>query len=561
MGFDVVLFKRSISRLTIITAILLSFGLCACGGGGGGGGSDTSATTDPIEPSDVFTVSDEATLNALQAASFDDATDISIYRDSKQLINGDVIPAGSALNLGIKVQSADEISCVLAGNGGGYLVSAVYNQDKGMYVCSYQVPEKGILAPIIISAVHKDKKVSRKKIVLRTQNIPKANQLIRDGFGLLVGKNILAKAKGVKIDDLTVKELVPVSNSSRYFLKLTTEEYPVMPISFNLYDGLSGSGTSSVSPSLMIDSPLINLFSKSDLGLQSFLFEEESIKTGEGSEIDLTGLNLDKKPLYLVANGLPEETTDKMAALMLGLFMYEGGVKGVFPKGVTLFKSTPAIDFSKSSDDASSIELSLSDAGLTQLAATLFNGSIVAPAVPIDKIIPKYDSGMIVQKTRITLNNQGVAFDFSGKPMITINDLRIVYLENDIPVWEVSIDIAAYLDIASHNMAGTQETYIDGYLKLVPALTRMTIIKDAAGIKINREMIDALISDLKTKLPSDDPEMDFLVSIRTDSFGVPISSASISSNSKGRCLVKIKTISESLNFEKTGVCFIDSAVK
>ena len=98
---------------------------------------------------------------------------------------------------------------VLVSDGGGNQIIAAYDAARNLYLCNYPVSDADRLMPVLIQAVHPNGQASKAKYVFRTVEFAKSSQLIRNGLGVLVGKDILQSAKGMSLSGLTVDDLIP----------------------------------------------------------------------------------------------------------------------------------------------------------------------------------------------------------------------------------------------------------------------------------------------------------------------------------------------------------------
>jgi hypothetical protein len=306
-------------------------------------------------------------------------------------------------------------------------------------------------------------------------------------------------------------------------------------------------------------------------------------------DVNMDGLSLDLRLLFLDINGIPKSTTDDMAALSIGLFMPDTAQPAdkisTFPSGVTLYSgSNSEIPLDKFTRDSSAIEVSLSQENMSQLVSSLLNGSIVLnQALYIPTAV---STANIDKKMKIYFKKEGITFDFStDKPLLIINDLRIEYLEVGVPKWMMSLDLAFKLDAGAHNAEIKENSkkdfgsYLDIYLTLVPEYAHCAILKDDRGIMMfdhSPTFVASLVDGLKAMLPSDNPakgdlKLSILMGaklegkiagkINTDDkedygFGMILSDASSFSDA-GRCFLTMATEEASLG--KSGLCFINIA--
>ncbi len=541
-----------------------------------GGGSESDVTT-RSEANDTPGV-------AVAATTYADASTIILLKDSEtgagyQLVDdGATFEAGSKVKLGIRVEGGKyTVEKVFLSDGGGNQVEATYDSKAKLFVCKYPVPDTDRLMPVLIQAMHPNGQASKAKYVFRTKEFAASSQLIRNGLGVLVGKDILQSAKGMTLSGLAVDDLIPYSGTfDTNIMKLTSG---IISLPFNLLDGLSGNEgiDEEVVPTLKLKSGILNI----EMGINSLLLDD--LLGGMAGDLgaDMSGLNLAAKPLYLDINGIPTSTTNDMAALSIGLFMAEGE-QGVFPGGVTLYPgSNAAIPLTQSSDDPSAIEVSLSQESMTQFVSELLNGSIVIPALSIPTAVPSYGNiyPAVLQQMKISFNKNGIAFDFTtANPLLIINDLRIEYLENGKALWMMSLDLAFKLGAGSHqapvieNAKKDMESFLDIYLTLVPYYSHCAVLKDDMGITMfdHKDFPALLVGGLGDMLPTNDVKKgDLMLSITTgalldgvitdDGFGMILTEdgASAVSGEASRCFLKMAT--DDVDISKAGLCFINTA--
>jgi len=549
--------------LIMIALILLIMAGCS------GGGSESDPANVTPETSDKVGV-------AITATSYADASTIKIFIDSETengyiiAEDGATLSPGTKVKFGVKVEGGSyPVDKVFIGDGGGYQIKAIYNKDLDLYLCNYLVSDTEKLIPVLIQVVHPNGQASKAKYVFSTVEGAKSKELVRDGLGLLVGSNILASAADMKLSGITIKSLKPKAGHATGILE--ADLGIGIPVVLGLSDGLKGTETDAVSPTLKLVIPVFNNLLKLpiDMGIKSMMLDKMLGGMAGSFGADMSGLNLATKPLYLDINGIPASTTTNMAALSLGLFMSQDADPAVFPSEVKLYNNTdlnPGIDFSKSSDDPSAMEISLSQANMSQFVGEMLNGSVVVGALAIPAAVPNYAgvTPAVDQEMRISIKKDGVIFDFkTDAPLIIINDLRIEYLENKVPKWMMSLDLAFKLDAGSHQAINPDtkinESFLDIYLNLVPEYSHCAVLKDDMGITMfdKSAFVGLLVGGLKDMLPSDNPQKGELqLSIGTDSFGLTLSGASAVSDA-GRCFLSMTT--EAADLSKAGLCFINTA--
>jgi hypothetical protein len=597
----------------LIPLIMITFFLLIMIGCSGGGSE-----------SDVVSTSSEASGNpgvAIEATTYADASTITLLMDSGEgrgyliIDDGALLDRNTKAKFGIRVEGGTfPVEKVLIGDGGGYQITATYNEDLKFYTCNYPVSDTDTLMPVLIQAIHPNKQASKAKYVFKTVETPAYTELIRNGLGILVGKNILASAAGANLSGLTIEALEPKAGSSTAILNAKISG---LTVPLGITDLLKGNETSAVSPTLKIDPRLTgikiiddfisNVLLKKTLDMGIKTMQLDSMLGGMADLNDnkqpdeIAGLKLDERLLFLDINGLPGSTTDDMAALSMGLFMPyntpEAGVSPTtFPSGVMLYSgSNSEIPFDQITRDASAIGVSLSQENMSQFVGSLLNGTVVIPALDIPTAVPNYKGvkPAVPQDFRITFNKSGVAFDFNSEnPMLIINDIRIEYVENGTKaLWMMSLDLAFKLVAGAHNAEIKEnpykdyESYLDIYLTLVPEYAHCAVLKDDMGIMMfdhSTTFVPSLVDGLKAMLPSDNLakgslELSILLGAKLGGkdgkivgqnpddpgddnedfgFGMILNDATSVSDA-GRCFLTMATTETDLG--KSGLCFINAA--
>ena len=186
---------------------------------------------------------------------------------------------------------------------------------------------------------------------------------------------------------------------------------------------------------------------------------------------------------------------------------------------------------------------------LTQITKELLKGSITFDVAnfPISTILSVL--GIRVsnndQKIRVTFNPEGIAFDFrTSTPMLILDDLRIEYIENDVPMWMMSLDMTFSLAISSH--IETEKSSLDVNISLVPGSSRCHVMKDVQGIGLldHSNLVESLVKALGEKLASS-AGADLMFSINMENYGLSLSDAKATSGS-GRYFLKMVTTESDL---------------
>lgn len=186
---------------------------------------------------------------------------------------------------------------------------------------------------------------------------------------------------------------------------------------------------------------------------------------------------------------------------------------------------------------------------LTQITKELLKGSITFDVAnfPISTILSVL--GIRVsnndQKIRVTFNPEGIAFDFrTSTPMLILDDLRIEYIENDVPMWMMSLDMTFSLAISSH--IESEKSSLDVNISLVPGSSRCHVMKDDQGIGLldHSTFVESLVKALGEKLTSS-AGADLMFSINMENYGLSLSDAKATSGA-GRYFLKMVTTESDL---------------
>ncbi|MCK7515589.1 MAG: hypothetical protein MZV70_74180 [Desulfobacterales bacterium] len=160
------------------------------------------------------------------------------------------------------------------------------------------------------------------------------------------------------------------------------------------------------------------------------------------------------------------------------------------------------------------------------------------------------------QKIRVTFNPEGIAFDFrTSTPMLILDDLRIEYIENGVPMWMMSLDMTFSLAISSHIETVTdpatgqtsEKSSLDIHMSLVPEFSsRCHVMKDDQGIGLldHSNFVESLVEALGKKLVSY-AGADLMFSINMENYGLSLSDAEATSGA-GRYFLKMVTTGSDL---------------
>jgi hypothetical protein len=139
--------------------------------------------------------------------------------------------------------------------------------------------------------------------------------------------------------------------------------------------------------------------------------------------------------------------------------------------------------------------------------------------------------------------------------MLILDDLRIEYIENDVPMWMMSLDMTFSLAISSHigmvtDLATGQasvKSSLDVHLSLVPGFSSQChVMKDDQGIGLldHSKFVEYLVEALGKKLVSY-TGADLMFSINMENYGLSLSDAKAKSGA-GRFFLKMVTTDSDL---------------
>ena len=454
----------------------------------------------------------------VRAVKYDESSKITLYQDAgdgySQIFNGSVVAKNAMAKLGVKVEGgAYADGRVFLSNGLEYQVEA--KQENGLYTCDYFIGSDQLLVPILVQVIYPNGYASKEKFILRTCAGAGDHQLIRDGTDIFVGKDILATAQGMKLIDIPAMDLGTVSMS-------LAEKFGTLALDI---------------------------------------------------AADMAGLNLSNKTTYLDIRGLPNATSDLFMAMDVGVFMTEN--TSAFPSGVTLYSNNdithPRLNLTSTDvlqlfetdvpeELAKILGVNFSMDNLTQIVKKLLKGSITFdvadfPIPAILSVLGIHPSGKD-QKIRVTFNPEGIAFDFrTSTPMIILDDLRIEYIEDGVPMWMMSLDMTFSLGISSHIETVTDHTSgqtsekssLDVHLSLLHDFSSQChVMKDDQGIGLldHSKVVDYLVAALGKRFFSY-AGADLMFSIDMENYGLSLSDAEAKSGA-GRFFLKMVTTESDL---------------
>ena len=390
---------------------------------------------------------------------------------------------------------------------------------------------------------------------------------------IFVGKDILATAQGMKLKNYIINKMTPSRQSSRSSPQnavIYTELSEGINTDFAMDDGIADDTIAFV-PLLIFN--FLSVIPVMNLGTVSMSLSETFGTLAFDIAADMAGLNLSTKTTYLDIHGLPNATSDAFMAMDVGVFMAEN--TSAFPSGVTLYSNNdithPRLNLTSTdvqqlfeTDDpdvlAKCVGVNLSMDNLTQITKELLKGYITFDVAnfPISTILSVLGITTVSgkdQKIRVTFNPEGIAFDFrTSTPMLILDDLRIEYIENDVPMWMMSLDMTFSLAISSHIETVTdpatgqtsENSSLDVNISLIPGSSRCHVMKDDQGIGLldHSNFVESLVEALGKKLVSY-AGADLMFSINMENYGLSLSDANATSGA-GRYFLKMVTTESDL---------------
>jgi len=515
---------------------------------------------------------------SVDAVTYSQSATITLYQDTGsgyvQIFNGSVVAGSTTAKLGVKVEGgAFTGGRVFLSDGSSYQVEATL--QNGLYVCDYSIGSQ-LLVPILVQVIYSNNLASKEKFVLRTYAGAPDNQLVRDGVDIFIGKNILATAQGITFNGYTINTLTPSDLSARssphnavLYTEVTDSLSNIIDTDFAVFDGIADGTTAVVDPTLIFN--FLTGIPQMNVGTVSETLSDVFGSTAYYIDGYLAGLNLNLKTAYLDIHGLPNATSDDFTAIDLGVLI---AANATFPSGITLYPNNavthPALNLTPadvqlmfgtndSSVLAKSVGLNLSMDNLSQIVKNLLNGSVTLDfsTLPLSLILPATDTSAsgVDQKLRFTFNPAGIAFDFrTSTPLFILDDVRIEYLENDVPKWMMSVDMTFSLTLSTHSETVTdsttdessEESYLDINITLVPGSAHCHVMKDEQGIGMfdHSNFVASLVAALAGLLPSD-AGADLMFSINMEHYGLALSEVAGTSGS-GRYFIKLVTTESDL---------------
>jgi hypothetical protein len=138
--------------------------------------------------------------------------------------------------------------------------------------------------------------------------------------------------------------------------------------------------------------------------------------------------------------------------------------------------------------------------------------------------------------------------------MLILDDLRIEYIENNVPMWMMSFDMTFSFAISSHIETVTdpatgqtsEKSSLDVNLSLVPGSSRCHVMKDDQGIGLldHSNLVESFVEALGKKLVSS-AGADLMFSMNMENYGLSLSDASATSGA-GRYFLKMFTTESDL---------------
>lgn len=451
----------------------------------------------------------------VEALSYAETPEFALWRQTDE---GELVPLHGGEHLAGPVTLAVGISpCppdvrVSFSDGGPEEVEA--RETDGLFTARVIFDEGRPRQALLVQAVRPDDLAAKQKWVFVTSPQPGPDVLVRDGVVLLVGDDLMDMAEApmermlndmiaekasesfrdvhLAIDNLgaprdpdgegilsveftaTKPRRLPVD--FRGELSVSDRDWKKQPqICFDVEDGdFTGFLVGLFSPFMVMDFP--DVFSKlpADLADNIPYVSPEYLA------------DLFSRHCYLDIYGLPAACTTDHLALGAGLFLTEGE-----EFDVPLHPETPWDADVLTPDESYNLSLSLSGDALNQLLAGMLRGPggaglcAVVDNPDIFAAIPYGDQLFGAHEAhrafRMTLGQASLAVDLDGeRPCIEAVDVRMEYVEDGTPRWEMSVDLSLALEVSSS--LGEEGVM----LTLAPELlgARTHILRDDSGISL-----------------------------------------------------------------------------
>ncbi len=564
-----------------------------------------SGSSDPDYPLAGAALGSESAYSAgsrVDPVTYDEAASITLSLKNAdgtytRLANGDYVEAGRQ-TLAVKITGGLKgRGRVFVSNGGGLQTEALLEEDGTYYTCEWRFSRDSFRQVLLIQEIYADGSASKEKYVLATDPNPGSDQLVREGLGLMVGAEILEALKGpmgsllegmLGLSGVSVNELRPATRAGDGVIYLDlTIPVGAIPIDLNADLVLDDAGRM-----LNIDLENIALWNSELLGniigiLNLFPIVNPPVALdladllggmgGDEGEDDLLGSLLGgleiEKYLFLDLYGRPGETTADFACLGSGLYVADKADAPTNAEGEPLFPEVSIFDlpqetpmFLPTPEAPYNLGVTLTQYNLNQILGSLLGGTPISfydagIFGELIIIIPAND-GTKTQALKITFNPAGLAFDLRGTDMILmINDLRLEYVENGTPIWQMSVDTAFDLRI----LPGLDGPTLDLYLDILPEYTHTHSMRDNLGVLGLYDHSDFFMFIFETlaSMLTDDPEGPLLSLNLAELLGEDLitfkeGTAPLSlSSGDGNCYLGLAV--ESLDVGSVGACFIETA--
>lgn len=451
-----------------------------------------------------------------------------------KVANGDYLEVAApytAYTLGVRVTPRMQDGKAMAqrvflGNGGwDYQVEATYDAKWQMYVAEFKFLPSDIFLthPVLVQVVYPDGLASKQKFILHTRNDMAAasGMLVDKGLGVSLSANFLHQLAPVANTilekqgvNLTIADLAPADNTSGGAKGVIRADLGFMSgdiILDDTYKPLLGQETRALAigiedisggtPSNLlqaIGSAFFGLFFKNFhlqgipvMALGFNLTDMVSGLTGSGDSSNsmlsmLSGLEIDST-LFLNLYGMPAETSAAYATIGGALYAADPADVETDDDGnllwpdVTVDTADTGLDLAQLRDGQIDVALGLAQYNMNQALPQVAKG-ISLSIKAIQDLVPMFAPSDPANDLdlNLTINPAGMLIDLTTQ-RITVNDIRLTFVEAGTPQSELSLDLTLDFTVAFRtDEAGA--SYMDISIAPEDELCFMHVLKDNLGL-------------------------------------------------------------------------------